>query len=178
MPYSLRSLAALLAMLLTAPAPRAAESVDLNGFLAGVESRCRGSAAFEEFLMLLGERHVTSFRAPRPYGKEKLPDGVREAIGKEIASDQGSYVLISAPVLGRAWGLSVRGLELAVGKGNGAFAFAIVFASNSANVRAAFGKAMEDADATLRAELKSPESVLSIVDFGAPKLVCNLVRAS
>jgi hypothetical protein len=128
--------------------------------------------------MLLGERHVTSFRAPRPYGKEELPAGVREAIGKETASDQGSYVLISAPVLGQAWGLEVRGLELAVGKGSGGFAFAIVFASNATKVRATFGQAMEEADMKLRAELKSPESVLSIVDFGAPKLVCNLVRGT
>jgi hypothetical protein len=48
-----------------------------------------------------------------------------------------------------------------------------VFAPDLARVQAVLGSGIEAAEATLRSERGSRESVLSIIDFDAPKLVYN-----
>ena len=140
---------------------------NLDGFLGSIEGECRGSDAFDHFVTLLAERHVPSFRPAQPYRKVPLPDGVRAALGQETALDRGNHVLVTVPLLGTFQGLRVKGLEVAVRRGMGPPAVAIVFAASAAEVRGIL-----QMDPRLPAGSKA--GMASLIDLsGEPKLVCD-----
>lgn len=147
---------------------------NLDAFLHGIETRCRGADAFEEFAMLVAERHVPRFGSPRLYDRKVLPKTVKAAVGRETVTDQGARIHIATPVSGTFRGLRVNGIEFAIGKSGDAFAFAIVFSSPMPEVRRVFEGAVRDLNTRLRG---GPDGeAASLIDLsGQPKLVCNLV---
>lgn len=130
----------------------ASERVNLDAFLAGLETRCHHSAHLEAFGRDLIRRYTFEAGAARPGHPVRIPEAIKPAMGRARAVDRGSWTEIRVPLTGRFRGLPTHALHLAAGHSNGVSVTTLIFDAPRTEVERVIGRDVRGANRLMRNE--------------------------